>query len=584
MAEWDFDDLPFLLAHRCEQMEWNGFEAKPCFDCKVDERDILEENFETITALANRDGGSLVIGISQIRRGKWIRDWDRTGLILDESQKEKIKQKLLNFSNSRDPDFSIEDVWFHKLPNGRFIIDIAVPSANPLIKPLKYKNQVFYRYGSSTKIAQEQTIDALRFRRQFFEHLVDLGGSTWIYTIQNHLRNRDWIYSRLKERYTRCTQDISGVIPGKEHITNFTLMSNKSDPFPFVLFPADPSQYENPESVIRRPVRKKFCEIDTRILAMGTDYRRSVQKIVGDSFWNGLCYNQDKIQKFPNGTLSIDISFCSYGDMLATCDALEYELAIRTGEQESSDPLEEQFTELNQRDLVDKMSTNPIIEPLGRAASLSFTAMVVFPMGENSWATLLKERSKTVASDPSRYHLLPSAMYQPIYGDLDFETSLEFNIYREFLEEAFYEKDKKEPRILCPTNREEMTTDWLDSIPVRPDINKIYKDPIVTDLRGGKGKIIFTGLATTLIKLRTEICFVLLIDDKDWWKRHVKQIWITPDEFDNTKGDTERVLATPLDDLYNILDRKKWVPQGLSASILGLKYLREIGVVNSKEN
>jgi hypothetical protein len=139
------------------------------------------------------------------------------------------------------------------------------------------------------------------------------------------------------------------------------------------------------------------------------------------------------------------------------------------------------------------------------------------------WKVLLQKRSDDVASSPNHFQFVPSGgfeSHQTYEGDafdkftqalLQHECVLERGLLREFAEEIIGVSEFMENESLDP-----------DDIYREPGI-KALRDLFKEDFKSKKGKraALFTlGLSLSLIGLKAEVSYLLLIDHPDYFVRH----------------------------------------------------------------
>ena len=145
---------------------------------------------------------------------------------------------------------------------------------------------------------------------------------------------------------------------------------------------------------------------------------------------------------------------------------------------------------------------DPVTNGKGRSTAIAISTLISYNDGEN-YNLLIKNRSQTAtAVHNGLLHVVPSFMFQPIVGNIDFEFSVLHNIYREYLEEIFD----------IPEEDHSFT---VDSIYKNANIK--YLDTL---LKNGEAELYFTGIAVNLLNLRPEICTLLLIKSPEWYKLH----------------------------------------------------------------
>lgn len=135
----------------------------------------------------------------------------------------------------------------------------------------------------------------------------------------------------------------------------------------------------------------------------------------------------------------------------------------------------------------------------GRKSLISVQAMVFCKNYGGKYDVLRFRRSEKVDSKAGFIQFIPSGGFSALNQGVDYDTqyfnfSLPKAIFREFLEECYGEED------------------FSGKIDESPE--KVYAHPIIKQILSQKDvDIYFVGTACSLISLRQELCFIIILDD-----------------------------------------------------------------------
>jgi hypothetical protein len=206
----------------------------------------------------------------------------------------------------------------------------------------------------------------------------------------------------------------------------------------------------------------------------------------------------------------------TYEDCLATTDSLEQELLSAFGKDlPAKSDFQEFANRLPQRNALTQFckrrGLNPVLDGAGRSAALAVSTLTLaYRESDGEFVTFLAPRSAKTAVHAHLLHVAPSGMFQPSkdwaaehderYAE---EWDLRHHVIREFAEELFdIEVDKTEgetPRRFYKIQEVQELNDMLQS---------------------GGARLFVTGVLVNLLNLRPEICTLLVITDKHWYRRH----------------------------------------------------------------
>lgn len=194
----------------------------------------------------------------------------------------------------------------------------------------------------------------------------------------------------------------------------------------------------------------------------------------------------------------IDGRFGWYYDNLLTQYALEWELRKYLASV-GPKPLQAlPRSELPLRKALSEKVTDPLRSGEGRVASITVSTLVVFPRpNKDDYHCIVSKRSSAVAVSAHMLHVAPAGMFEA--ANRSDKWSVEENVFRELLEEAYGEQEQSTPQ-------ETTTHDPMYA-----------KEPILTLQRLMQDDLAFhsvSGICVDLLNLRTEICTVLLVLDE----------------------------------------------------------------------
>ncbi len=223
------------------------------------------------------------------------------------------------------------------------------------------------------------------------------------------------------------------------------------------------------------------------------------------SFPDNIGYALNKIS-FENG-FHFTARACTYKMNVCTSNIMEYELYnLYLREKKGKSTNIDKLKELNTRNHIHNIFQNRMDRIFtsgeGRSALLGVQAMVFCKNNfTNRYDVLRIRRSDKVDAKSGFLQFVPSGGFSALNNSLDYDTQIdEFSvakaILRELLEECFGEEDFSGRK--------------------RSSAESIYSDKIVDKLFSGKQVYFkFIGSAFSLVSLRHELCFLLVIEDKE---------------------------------------------------------------------
>jgi hypothetical protein len=271
--------------------------------------------------------------------------------------------------------------------------------------------------------------------------------------------------------------------------------------FPDIIIRPGDDQYFDPESVLGDLAPLPSWELDRQLMDAGRHYIDFLRWQGGPLYdWPTFCMSDIRRE---NGAVKIDCWTGKYFESLQTSEMLEWE-ALSAFSKEGVPTLENDLPARSRAHTLAGVK-DPVLHPVGRAAAIGISTLVLFNRGDG-YAALLSERSRGgVVIHADMCHVIPSFTFQPTAGDMVKEFSVVHNIFREYLEELFHLKEAKEaPSVL--------SYDYFYG-----NRNLCYLREL---LDSGKARIYFTGVAMDALNLRPEICTLLLIHESQWYGWH----------------------------------------------------------------
>jgi hypothetical protein len=246
---------------------------------------------------------------------------------------------------------------------------------------------------------------------------------------------------------------------------------------PVVIYPPDADQVEDVDSVLGR----LYSEAGP-LAIYDYGHLHNLQNS-GRLLYNGDTYALHSLETHP---LRVHGQPGRYFDMLATCDALDRELALAAANRLIRLPLRHQLHR-----------TLPVAQAgwrgVGRSAALGGACLIVFNR-RGQYHALLAQRSARHASDVNRFHVMPAFVFQPVNGRWEEEWCFSNHVLREYSEELYGAAEG---------------TNTADH-PAHQQLKAM--------LQIGAARLLLTGVTYNLLTLRAEICALLLIHDSSWWE------------------------------------------------------------------
>jgi hypothetical protein len=287
---------------------------------------------------------------------------------------------------------------------------------------------------------------------------------------------------------------------------------------PVVVYPPDPDQTDDVDSVLGR-----LHEKAGPLAIYDYGHLHNLQNS-GRTLYNGDTYALHSLETHP---LRVHGQPGRYFDMLATCGALDRELALAAASKLIRLPLRHQLHR-----------TLPVAQAgwrgVGRSAALGGACLIVFNR-RGQYHALLAQRSTRHALDVNQFHVMPAFVFQPVHGQWEAEWRFSDHVLREYAEELYGAAEDA-------SSAEHPARQHLEAM-----------------LQVGAARLLLTGVAYNLLTLRAEICVLLLIHDPDWWEASTSAD--SPLAF-NAHSETQdgRLTIVPIDTDEQII---KGLPQPL---------------------
>jgi len=279
--------------------------------------------------------------------------------------------------------------------------------------------------------------------------------------------------------------------------------------YPVALFPSPEEQWEEPESVLEKPLINVKTDFLQNILREGEDYLK-VLKAAGAFLYESTGYRMVSLKSSP---LKLTSAVGHYFDTLKTCDVLESELLRNFYDHTPRDDPKSfhNFLEshLKLRSELHNRVKDPVVDGSFRCAGIAISTLVLFNDNNDCYRFLICQRSRKVAVSTDFLHVIPSFMFEPTAGEPERimeEYSVRHNIFREYLEEIFSVSEVEKPS--------GVTFDYF------------YNNPNLEYLRrllvNRKAELLLAGVCVNLLNLRPEICALLVICSPEWFNIHRK--------------------------------------------------------------
>ncbi len=353
-------------------------------------------------------------------------------------------------------------------------------------------------------------------------------------------------------------------------LERFDPRTGRTMKYPVTVFPAPTEQEDKPESILGNldpsKVEERYGTQSPFVIVDDWAWFQRMALRPDDYHDDGVKYISRSIEKKP---LRISGALGWYFDALRTCDGLEREILDLFGQHEvTHSDFERVARQLPLRAQLEKKVVDPILSGEGRSVALAMSVLVIY-RHNNRYHGLIEWRSSKTAVHSDLYHVVPSFMFAPEYGQWHAEWNVWHQFQREFLEEVIGEKS-----VETPLPEKDRAFDWFYA---HPELAKL-----ATLRAEGRAQFRLTGIAVNLLSLRPEICGILLIDDREWLiGTGIHYNWEFADADEARCRGINQVLSVPINTDRMILDvvdftPAKVVPAGSAALWLGVDMARRV--------
>lgn len=289
---------------------------------------------------------------------------------------------------------------------------------------------------------------------------------------------------------------------------------------PICAFPADPSKWGEPDSVLgqhpkgelpgRAEYSEDFDEKGREEFDMMVERYKAASAEERKKLFNGPTYSLDKIHlPTPGSPLKIDFKFGRFFTKEVTCEGLDAEMmaALRA----DPDRPVALGRRIGMRTWLHDQVDDPVIDGRHRDGAVSHATVIMLANTTGTYDLFLTRRTGDVATHPYFSHVCPSGIFSPHSNDPAGdrrEFSVVRNFYREFSEEMYNKPEHERP-----------PNDWdEDPDPEKePEVQRLIQ---LIDV--GDATLSYTGVSINLLTLRPEICLLLRIEDPEWLDRERK--------------------------------------------------------------
>jgi len=237
-------------------------------------------------------------------------------------------------------------------------------------------------------------------------------------------------------------------------------------------------------------------------------------------YWNGVTYDMERLE-ITKQSCKLHCKVGRYFLQSATADFLETELITKLARDPHSEELK--LEHLPRRKwLHDRLTLagveSPICNGSFRCAAIGISTLTLFyNRNAKCYCFLIHPRSGTLLTYKYLLHIVPSGMFQPIFesedeGDLNNEYTVAHNIFREYYEEVYDNKDVRR-------SEDKPHATWFYDEPPLQTLFKMFATNREEPSRGAK--LYYTGLAVDLLNLKVDICALLVIREPDWFEQYI---------------------------------------------------------------
>ncbi|HQV31578.1 MAG TPA: hypothetical protein PKV71_06870 [Calditrichia bacterium] len=274
-----------------------------------------------------------------------------------------------------------------------------------------------------------------------------------------------------------------------------TLTNLDGHTFPALAFPASGKANGNPQNLLG----SFFPDGSTVSLTPAQNTLLAALRRRIPHIWDGPVYDMETLS-LTDGIPSLSARPGGYFANLATGELVELELLAALGST-TANPAAPLAGRLAQRRLL-QAHENPIFSARFRCAAAGLSAIIVC-RDQTRRIVLMRFAAPKFGPQFRVLHALPSLMMEPATGRWTQEFDVHHNFFREYLEEVF---DAPEQR------GEGLPLGFFENHPAQTFLRSFL------DRR--EAQLIGTGIAVDLLKLRPEICTLLLVENPAWLACH----------------------------------------------------------------
>ena len=351
--------------------------------------------------------------------------------------------------------------------------------------------------------------------------------------------------------------------------------------YPVAVYPAERSQREDFQSILKVPLNKEEEDISSLIID-NDEYLSLVNSLkpgkvltLGKDV-NTYTYALKSLS--VNGKLQLECKLGRYFTTFRSCEILEWEIRSKVNKLKGRS--EQHFQAFDRklylRKRLHQHISNPVLDGNGRSPAIGISVLIAYK-DQGAMKLLTKRRSsKGVPLRAGLLHVVPGFMFQPTTQDVDYEFNITHNVYREYLEELF--------------NLPENFHSNRHANHFGSDKRLVYLKNLIAE---GNAKLYFTGITINLLNLRPEICMLLSITTPEWYEKcqnDPELRWDLNDEFFNIhRAEDEGIVkqtelvenpSFSTDDNQILRDAHiypdRTVPAGAGAFWLGIDLLKEL--------
>lgn len=289
----------------------------------------------------------------------------------------------------------------------------------------------------------------------------------------------------------------------------FPMLRFGEETFPIHVRIAAESSWTRPESVLGRlSTREDVSRYPDSFDERGLDvYRSMVHTADPKSNFDAPTYALDQIE-LNGDAFTLHAKHGSYFLSRATSECLATELESALAH-EPNEPVG--LERLPRRRFLHDVANGEhvVLDGHRRSAAISVAATTLIAERDGTFSAVLARRSRHVATDPGRYHVAPSGIFQPINAskrDSADEYSVTRCILREYAEELFCYRDLERGDGIFGENPDDL-----------PPVSALLEAARQRD----RVELLYCGIGIPLTTLRPEIYVLILIKDPLWLEEEI---------------------------------------------------------------